>query len=150
MRTILNKTVFAVALFGASMSQALANGWEVWAEKQGGDRLTIVASFGGDGQIEEAHLDLNLKGSFEVIDTQTLWKGSVCVASAEKNILRAVPPSGAGKALKASMAEACMFTVRITSKKGWAAEDMIGVSLHECASSVKGIVPCEAAVRVIK
>lgn len=150
MRNIIFKAATVAVLFGASATQVLANGWEVWTEKQGADRLTIVASFAGDGLVEEAQLDLNLKGSFEVLDTQVLQKGSVCFAHPESNTIRAVPPSGAGKALKSASTDTCMFTVRITSLKGWSPTEVVGVSLNECASSVKGLVPCEASIRMVK
>ena len=149
MRNVLIKSAAAAVLLVGAVSQSSANGWEVWSEKQGADRLTIVASFGGDGLIEEAQLDMKLGAQFEVIDTQVLRKGSVCFANSEKNILRAVPPSGAGTALKSKVTDTCMYTLRVSSKS-WSPENIVGTSLVECASSVKGIVPCEAAFKVVK
>ena len=60
MRNLICKAAAACALFGVSAGAALAGDWEVWTQKQGGDRLTIVASFAGDGVTEEAHLDLKV------------------------------------------------------------------------------------------
>jgi len=150
MRNILRNTVSGALLFVGSVSLANASGWEIWTQKQGSDKLTIVASFGGDGSVEEAHLDMNLNSAFEVIETQTLRKGSICFANAEKNVIRAIPPSGAGTALKSAQTDTCMFTVRITSSKTWNPAEVVGVTLKECASSVKGIVPCEATVKLVQ
>ncbi len=150
MKSILSKAILSAALCGLTASSAIAGDWEVWTEKRGSDQLTIVTSFGGNGLIEEAQIDLNMSGAFEVIDTQVLQKGSVCVASAEKNIIRSVPPSGAGTALKSKATDACMFTLRLTSVKAWEPTEVVSVGFKECASSVKGVVPCEASVKMVK
>jgi len=136
----------ALALVATSAS---AGGWEVWTEKKGADRLTVVASFNGDGRIEDAQVDLSLAGSFEVLDVQTLKKGAVCVASAEASMLRALPPSGAGKALSKSASDTCMFTVRMVTK-GWVASEVVSVKKTECASSYDGLIDCAAAVSELK
>jgi len=151
MQNAIAKFTAGVVVLGAlSVSPASANGWEVWTEKQSADKVTVVASFGGDGSIEEAQLDLKVSGPFEVLEVSTLRKGSICFGNAEKNVLRAVPPSGAGSALKAAMTDTCMFTLRVLSPKGWSAEGIVDVGFKECASSVKGVVGCEAKFQVVE
>jgi len=51
-----SNAIAAVLLLGVAGS-ASASGWEVWAEKQGSDRLTVVTSFSGDGELDEAQID---------------------------------------------------------------------------------------------
>ncbi|MGQ0800466.1 MAG: hypothetical protein ACT4NL_10185 [Pseudomarimonas sp.] len=144
-----SNAITALLLLGVAGS-ASASGWEVWAEKQGSDRLTVVTSFSGDGELDEAQVDVTLKASFEIIDAQPLMEGAVCVGSSEKGVLRSVPPSGAGTALKSKTTDACMFTVRVTGAKGWSALEMLDKTRPICASSTKGMVDCAASVKLVK
>jgi len=150
MNSFIVKSGLVAALIATSVAPAIAGDWEVWTEKQGSDKLTIVTSFAGNGSIEEAHIDLNIDGNFEVVDTQVLQKGSVCVASAEKNIIRSLPPSGAGSALKSKATDTCLFTIRMTSVKTWNPAEVVTVGFKECASSTKGSVPCDASIKMVK
>jgi len=143
------------AMLGAALvlsaSHASAGGWEVWTEKSSADRLVVVASFTGEGSIDEAQLDLEVNSGFEVIEARALGKGTICFGNPEVNILRSVPPSGAGKALKSSAVDACMFTLRVSAPKGWAPAEMVSTKFVECASSSEGgVVPCQAKFSVVQ
>ncbi|MBD8527330.1 hypothetical protein [Pseudomarimonas arenosa] len=130
---------------------ASAGEWVLSVDPQGGNRVEVFATFHGDGATEEAQLDVKLNGAFAVESVEKLIPGSVCVASVEKNILRAVPPSGAGVGLPKGAHDTCVFTLRFLQKSMVADfSSQFDVSFTECASS-KGIdVSCTSAVKQLK
>jgi hypothetical protein len=151
----MNILISKLALASAALvigGAATAGDWEVWTEKRSETEMVLMTSFAGDGQTEEAHLDLSLAGPFEIVKIDTLQKGAICVGSSERNMLRAVPPSGAGTPLSQEATDACMFTLRVKSQgKGRAnAAGLVKISRSECSSSYAGDVPCAAKIQSLK
>jgi hypothetical protein len=147
----MNKLFAKIVLGSTALGLAggvAAGDWEVWTQNRAGPNMVIMTSFAGDGSTEEAHLDLEMAVPFEVVHVDTLQKGAVCVASKERNVLRAVPPSGAGQPLAKNATEACMFTIRVKGNPTLA--EIVKVSFAECTSSVTGDVPCAAKVQALK
>lgn len=132
----------------ACSSMAVAGEWSVSLDSKGGNRVEVIATFNGDAITEEAQIDLKPKGAFVVEKVESLISGSVCVGSAEKGILRAVPPSGAGTGLAKSAHDTCVFTIRFLQKEllaDFAAQ--FDVSFAECASSKVAGVACTHSIR---
>ncbi len=149
MRNIFVKAAISAVLFGAFAGQASAAGWEIWTEKQGSDQLVIVTSFSGDGELDEAQVDLSVMGGFEILEAKSLMKGAICAGFKDQSMLRSVPPSGAGSALKSQSTDACMFTIRVTGAKVWTPSEVLKAN-PICASSTKGMVSCDASMRSVK
>lgn len=114
---------------------AFAGDFQVWtyADKNGRDAVVSV-SFVGDGQTQDAQIDLKIPEGYRVVGSSTKVAGSVCAASAEKGLLRAVPPSGEGKALPSSMMDVCSFKLSATGEKA-SGKPKIEVAFKECVGA---------------
>lgn len=146
MKNLFNSLAAGAVLLG-SCAVAQAGDWSVNLDPKGGNRVDVILSFSGDGATEDTQIDVKVKSPFRVLSTDTLMKGSVCVASVEKAILRAVPPSGAGSALAKSINDTCVFSLMFDQKSAmddFASEFEVG--FVECASSVSGAVKCGDSV----
>ena len=107
-----NKMRFVAAAVAAVVScSASAGQFNVWTYQSGGNHIVKV-SFAGDQASQDAQLDLAIPAGFEVAEAKALVNGSVCAGSAESGILRAVPPSGAGKALPSAETDYCSFVLK--------------------------------------
>lgn len=153
MRTI--KNLIAASAFVGSLiacGSAMAGEWDVWVDKSRNNEITIAASFSGDTKTEDTQLDLTVAAGFTVVDVQTLVAGSVCAAFPEKGFVRAVPPSGAGRALAKAASDTCIFTLKLTEKAASSrvAKDMIDVKFIECVSSYTGDQPCTSNIRALE
>jgi len=134
------KTLFLAASLLVA-GAATAGDFQVWtyADKAGRD-ATLAVSFIGDGKTEEAQLDLKIPAGFRVTGSAIKTAGSVCVASGEKGIIRAVPPSGEGKPLPAGMMDVCTFKLASTGDKP-AGVPKFEVAFKECGGTA-GDVAC--------
>jgi hypothetical protein len=114
---------------------ATAADFQVWTYADKGGRGAVLAvSFIGDGATQEAQIDLRIPEGFRVDGSAVKTAGSVCAASAEKGLIRAVPPSGEGKPLPSGMMEVCTFKLVSTGEKA-VGKPKIEVAFKECADS---------------
>jgi hypothetical protein len=128
----------AVALAVASFS-AQAGQFHVWSYDTGKGQTHVEVSFAGDGVTQDAQIDLAMPAGYKLVSAKNLVEGSVCVASEEAKLIRAVPPSGAGKALASNDTNYCRFVfARGPSVKG---KLTFEPKLTECAGS--GAAECQ-------
>lgn len=111
-----SKAVLALVAVGLLSTQAVAGEFKAWSYSKKGGAQDVVVSFAGDGVEQEAMVDFHLPKGVTVAKSEILVSGSVCVAFPDLAILRAVPPSGAGKALPAKEIDYCRFTLTQTGK----------------------------------
>lgn len=122
--------VLAGSLFLAGAASAAD--FQVWTYADKGGRDVVVAvSFIGDGVTQDAQIDLRIPAGFRVSDSAVKTAGSVCAASGEKGLIRAVPPSGEGKPLSSGMMEVCTFKLSSTGEKA-AGVPKVEVAFKEC------------------
>ena len=130
--------VLAVSAFGAGAASAAD--FQVWSyADKGGRDVVLAVSFIGDGKTEEAQIDLRIPQGFRVAGSVVKTAGSVCAASGEKGLIRAVPPSGEGKPLPSGMMEVCTFKLTGTGEKVGAPK--FEVASKECGN-VSGSLAC--------
>lgn len=128
----------ASMLVAGSVSAADFQVW-TYADKGGRDAVVSV-SFIGDGQTQDAQIDLKIPDGYRVSGSSTKTAGSVCAASAEKALLRAVPPSGDGKPLASAMMDVCTFKLTATGEKA-VGKPQIEVAFKECGGAA-GATAC--------
>jgi hypothetical protein len=113
---------------------ATAADFQVWTYADKGGRGAVLAvSFIGDGATQEAQIDLKIPAGFRITESVVKTAGSVCAASAEKGLIRAVPPSGEGKPLPSGMMDVCTFKLASTGEKVGAPK--VEVAFKECADA---------------
>jgi hypothetical protein len=108
----------------------------------------VVVAFSGDGVTQEAQLDLTFDQGLSVVKAEPLVGGAVCVANPDVHGLRAVPPSGAGKALSTKGTDVCKFSLARAPSlaKSFKASSSISVRLSECASANGDVGACQSSV----
>lgn len=139
MRTssICKLAALAVAMF--AVSPVMAGGFNVWTYEASKAETQLVVSFAGDGVTQDAQLDLGVAKGFAAAAAKVLVPGSVCAISPAGDKIRAVPPSGAGKALSSSDVDYCSFSVKPVGgmrpmlKSG----ELLSVEFNECAGAGK-------------
>lgn len=137
----------------AFAAPALAGEWSAWTEVRKNGEVVVMTSFAGDGATEDAQLDLTVLKAFTVVGVDTIQKDSVCEAFVERNMLRSVPPSGAGTPLSSAQTETCMFVLRPLAKDlgADAVKSLLQVKFAECASSYEDKKPsCVANVKAVR
>ena len=113
---------------------ATAADFQVWTYAGKGGRDAVLAvSFIGDGATQEAQLDLRIPAGFRVAESAVKSAASVCAASGEKGLIRAVPPSGEGKPLPSGLIDVCTFKLVGTGEKVGAPK--IEVAFKECGDA---------------
>jgi len=122
--------VLATTMFAAGSVSAAD--FQVWTQgDKGGRNVALTVSFIGDGATQEAQLDLRIPAGFRVAESSVKMAGSVCVGLADKGLIRAVPPSGAGKPLPSALTDVCTFKLTSTGEK-LAGVPQIEVAFKEC------------------
>ena len=131
----MKRTLMVLATAMLANGSVSAADFQVWsqADKSGRDVLLSV-SFIGDGATQEAQLDLRIPAGFRVADSVVKTAGSVCVGLGEKGLIRAVPPSGAGKPLPSGLMDVCSFKLISTGEKP-AGAPKIEVAFKECGDT---------------
>ena len=105
------RTKIVVAAIAASVLSfsAHAGQFQVWSYDTGKGQTHVEVSFAGDGITQDAQLDLAIPAGYKLVSAKSLVDGSVCVASDEASLMRAVPPSGAGEPLTSNEVNYCRF-----------------------------------------
>lgn len=132
MRTIC--VAIAGLVLAASSSIVSAGQFDIWVDPASkGNGVFVVVSFAGDGMTQDAQADISFGESLSLVSAQSKVEGSVCVGLPGKNVIRVVPPSGAGKALTNDSVDYCSFYF---SQKGMskAAGPSFKIDFVECAS----------------
>jgi hypothetical protein len=108
----------------------------------------VVITFTGDGVTQDAQLDLLYDAGLTVAKAEALQPGAVCVANPDAHGLRAVPPSGAGKALSTETVDVCKFSLSRAPSlaKSFKASSSISVSLAECSAPGKDVGSCASNI----
>ncbi len=138
---IKSKAVLAIATLGLLSTQVTAGEFKAWSYSKKAGTQDVVVSFAGNGIDQEAMVDFHLPKGVTVAKAEVLVAGSVCVAFPELDILRAVPPSGAGKALPTKETDYCRFTLVQSGKGARAAGVELKAKFTECSapgSEIKG------------
>lgn len=115
-----------------------AGEFNVWTFEAGKGQVHVEVSFAGDGVTQDAQLDAAIPSGYSLVEAKVLVPGSVCVGSTEHSLVRAVPPSGAGKALTSKDVNYCRFVFA----RGAAAKGKLTFEpkLTECAG--QGAAAC--------
>ncbi|MBL0027760.1 MAG: hypothetical protein IPO95_01280 [Rhodanobacteraceae bacterium] len=129
------------ALIGGATFSAFAAGFESWSmtEKRTG-ATTIVVSFAGDGEAQDAQVDMPIPAGYKLVKASVKVPGSVCVGTPDGK-LRAVPPSGAGQALSTKNTDYCSFMIK-PEKAGSQAKVAFATTQAVCGSPAKGEYAC--------
>jgi hypothetical protein len=108
----------------------------------------VVVTFSGDGVTQEAQLDLLFAEGLSVAKAEALQAGSVCVANPDAHGLRAVPPSGAGKALSTGTVDVCKFSLTRAPSlaKSFKASSSFSVRLSECSAPGQDVGSCASNI----
>ena len=124
---------FASFVIGSLLLSGTASAadFQVWTYAAKGSDLIVSVSFMGDGKTQEAMIDLAIPAGYRIVDSAVKMSGSVCAASAEKGLMRVVPPSGEDKALGKSMTDVCSFRLASTGEKIGGTPN-IDVAFSEC------------------
>lgn len=128
---------FSSVLLAGSMlfaGAASAADFQVWTAAGKGGDVNLTVSFIGDGATQDAQIDLRIPTGYRVAGSEVKAAGSVCAASGEKGLIRAVPPSGDGKALPSGMMDVCTFKLASTGEKP-AGVPVFEVAFKECAGA---------------
>lgn len=139
----------ATLMLGASVALAGSSGeFSTFVYETKSGTTDVVVAFSGDGVTQEAQLDLLFDAGLTVSSAEVLLPGSVCVANPDAHGLRAVPPSGAGKALATKTTDVCKFSlVRAPSlAKSFRASSSISVRLSECSAPGQDVGSCVSNV----
>lgn len=123
--------VFAALMIAAGVSNA--GDFQTWTYAGKGGNVVLAVSFIGDGVTQDAQLDLRIPEGYRVTGSATKAAGSVCASFADKGIIRAVPPSGAGKPLESTMMDVCTFNL-VAAKGAVASAPTFEVAFKECAA----------------
>lgn len=137
---IASKVIFAGLVTAASVCVQAA-GFESWSmtEKRAG-MTTIVVSFAGDGEAQDAQIDMPIPAGYKMAKALVKVEGSVCVATPDGK-LRAVPPSGAGKPLPSKNIDYCVFSLK-PDKAGSQSKVAFSAVQAICGSPSKGEYSC--------
>jgi len=134
--------VSVAAILAAFSVSASAGQFEVWSDGAKGANRTVIVSFAGDGHTQDAQADIAFDPGLEFVTANAKVAGSVCAELKGKNMVRVVPPSGAGSALSSKQIDYCAFSFRSRGGKAVAGTGLT-VSFTECAG-VSGSSNCES------
>jgi hypothetical protein len=108
MRNVIATAAGSALLLAAT--SATAGQFEIWTDPAAkGNRIVLMVSFAGDGMTEDAQADISYDPALKLVSAQTKVAGSVCVGLPGRNIIRVVPPTGAGTALTSAAVDYCSF-----------------------------------------
>ncbi len=138
---IKSKAVLVLAALGLLSTQVTAGEFKAWSYSKKGGAQDVVVSFAGNGTDQEAMVDFHLPKGVTVAKAEVLVAGSVCTSFPELEILRAVPPSGAGKALPTKETDYCRFTL-VQSGKLAKANVELKAKFTECSAPGSEIKSC--------
>lgn len=130
MKASINAMRAAIGATILASTGALAGNFEVWTYNTG-STMDVVVSFSGEGKTQDSQLDFQFPDWAASVKAEVVVPGSVCVASKEAGIIRAVPPSGAGEALSSKAVDYCRFSLK--AKPGVERTEL-GQRFVECAS----------------
>lgn len=129
------RLIIASAIAGLLASaSSFAGQFEIWSDGAKGPQQTVIVSFAGDGQTQDAQADITFEPGLEFVAATAKVAGSVCVELKGRNMVRVVPPSGAGVALSSKPTDVCSFSFR--SKRGKSVSGTgLSVAFTECAGA---------------
>lgn len=129
---------------------ASAADFQVWTTAGKGGDVVLAVSFIGDGATQDAQIDLKIPAGYRVAASEMKSAGSVCAASSEKGLIRALPPSGNGKPLPSGIMDVCTFKLSSTGEKP-AGLPTFEVAFKECGAAsgerTCGVQTPEASVK---
>lgn len=128
----MKRTLMVLATSMFAIGSVSAADFQVWTQAdKSGRNVLLSVSFIGDGVTQDAQIDLRIPAGFNVSESSVKMAGSVCAAFGDKGMIRAVPPSGAGKPLPSGLSDVCTFKLTSTGQKP-AGVPQIEVAFKEC------------------
>lgn len=148
MKSVKAVSAAALLLVAAAASGASSGEFSTFVYETKRGTTDVVVAFSGDGVTQEAQLDLLFDAGLTVSKAEVLVPGSVCVANPDAHGLRAVPPSGAGKALSSKMMDVCKFSLERAPSlaKSFRTSSSISVRLSECSAPGQEVGSCVSNV----